>query len=63
MSTSSGPTKLLHRNCTIANDPPLTSTAGHTPFNPCHPLIVATSQAGTISETIGNWRPAIALST
>ena len=31
MSTSSGPTKLLQTNCTIANTPPQTSTAGHTP--------------------------------
>ena len=62
MSTSSGPTKLLHRNWTIANDPPLTSTAGHAPCKPRHPLMVTTSHAGTISDTMGSWRPAMALS-
>src|SRR5262245_43251093 len=31
MSTSSGPTKLLQKNWTIANVPPHTATAGHTP--------------------------------
>ncbi len=41
--------------------PPLTSTAGHTPRSPRQPLIVTTSHAGTISETNGSWRPAIAL--
>ena len=61
MSTSSGPTKLLQKNCTIANEPPHTTTAGHAPFKPRQPLIVTTSQAGMISETIGSWRPAIAL--
>ena len=60
MSTSSGPTKLLHANCTIANEPPHTSTAGHTPRSPRQPLIVTTSHAGTISETNGSCRPAIA---
>ena len=54
MSTSSTPTKLLHENCTSANVPPHTSTAGHTPRNPRQPLIVTTSQAGTISETNGS---------
>ena len=62
MSTSSGPTRLLHRNCTIANDPPQTSTAGHTLRRPRHPLIVTISHAGTISETNGSCRPAIWLS-
>ena len=33
-----------------------------TPRRPRHPLIVTTSQAGTISDTNGSWRPAIALS-
>ena len=47
----------------MAKDPPLTSTAGHTPRSPCHPLIVATSHAGTISETMGSCRPAMALNT
>src|SRR4051812_45915661 len=60
MSTSSTPTKLLHRYCTSANVPPHTSTAGHTPRNPRHPLMVTTSHAGTITDTKGNWRPAIA---
>ena len=47
----------------MANDPPLTRTAGQTPRSPRQPLIVTTSHAGTISETIGSCRPAIALST
>jgi hypothetical protein len=38
----------------MANKPPLTSTAGQTPRRPRHPLIVATSQAGTISEMMGS---------
>ena len=59
MSTSSGPIRLLQANCTTANEPPQTRTAGHTPRNPRHPLIVTTSQTGTISETNGSWRPAI----
>ncbi len=59
MSTSSTPTKLLHANCTTANVPPQTTTAGHTPRSPRHPLIVTTSHAGTISETNGSCRPAI----
>ncbi len=62
MSTSSGPTKLLHRNCTIANEPPQTSTAGQAPRSPRQPLIVTTSHAGTMTETNGSCRPAIALS-
>jgi hypothetical protein len=53
---------LLHQNCTIANDPPDTSTAGHTPRSPLHPLIVTTSQAGTSTDTKGSCRPAMALS-
>ena len=59
MSTSSTPTKLLQANCTMANVPPQTSTAGHTPRSPRQPLIVTTSHAGTISETNGSCRPAI----
>src|SRR5688500_17076936 len=58
MSTSSTPTKLLHAYCTIAKVPPHTSTAGQTERSPDQPLIVATSQAGTSSETNGSWRPA-----
>src|SRR5688572_27301314 len=54
MSTSSTPTKLLHAYCTIANVPPQTSTAGQTARSPAQPLIVATSQAGTSSETNGS---------
>jgi hypothetical protein len=53
---------LAQSPCTIANDPPDTRTAGHTPISPRHPLIVATSQAGTMIETMGSCRPAIALS-
>src|SRR5688572_13655061 len=52
--------KLLHAYCTIANVPPQTSTAGQTDRSPAQPLIVATSQAGTSSETNGSCRPAIA---
>src|SRR3954452_12253741 len=59
MSTSSGPMKLLQANCTAANVPPQTSTAGHTERSPRQPLIETTSHAGTISETNGNCRPAI----
>ena len=62
MSTSSGPTKLLQANCAMANTPPDTSTAGHTPANPRHPLIVTTSHIGMINDTNGSCRPAIALS-
>ena len=43
----------------MANVPPQTSTAGHTDRNPRHPLIVATSHAGTSSETNGSCRPAM----
>ena len=43
----------------MANVPPHTSTAGHTDRSPRHPLIVATSHAGTSSDTNGSWRPAI----
>ena len=51
---------MLHRNWTIANDPPH-HTAG--PFTEArHPLIVTTSHAGTMIDTGGSWRPAIALS-
>jgi hypothetical protein len=50
---------LLQANCTIANVPPQTRTAGQTDRSPRHPLIVTTSHAGTISETNGSWRPAI----
>ena len=60
MSTSSGPIALLHANCTTANVPPQTSTAGATPRRPRHPLIVATSHAGTSSDTNGSCRPAMA---
>jgi len=59
MSTSSGPMVLLHTNCTTANVPPHTSTAGHTPRSPRQPLIVTTSHAGTIRDTNGNCLPAI----
>jgi len=59
ISTSSGPTRLLHANCTTANVPPQTSTAGHTERRPRQPLIVTTSHAGTMSETNGSCRPAI----
>src|SRR5436190_562830 len=61
MSTSSGPTALLQVNCTMANTPPHTATAGHTPARPLHPLMVTTSHAGTMSDTKGSCRPAIAL--
>jgi hypothetical protein len=54
--------KLLQKNCTTANTPPHTSTAGHTPTNPRQPLIVITSHAGMMSDTKGSCRPAIALS-
>ena len=59
MSTSSTPTKLLQANCTSANVPPQTRTAGQTDRSPRQPLIVTTSHAGTMSETNGSWRPAI----
>ena len=42
--------------------PPQTRIAGQQPFTPRQPDIVATSQAGTISEKSGNCRPAIWLS-
>ncbi len=54
MSTSSGPTKLLQRNCVTAKLPPQTSTAGQTPRSPRQPLIVTTIHAGTMSETNGS---------
>ena len=53
---------MLHRNWTIANEPPQTEHRRPRAAQPAHPLIVTTSHAGTISETIGSWRPAIALS-
>ena len=62
MSTSSGPTRLLQASCTTAKVPPETSTAGHTSLSPRHPLIATTSHAGTMIDTKGSWRPAIALS-
>ena len=46
--------KLLQRYWTIANVPPQTRTAGQTPRNPRHPLIVTTSHAGIRSETNGS---------
>src|SRR4051812_30503953 len=39
--------------------PPQTRIAGQQPTTPRQPDIVATSQAGTINEKNGNWRPAI----
>ena len=45
------------RTARCANVPPHTSTAGQTPRSPRHPLIVTTSQAGTISDTNGSCRP------
>ena len=39
--------------------PPQTRMAGQQPTTPRQPAIVATSQAGTISEKNGNCRPAI----
>ena len=62
MSTSSGPMKLLQRNCTTANDPPDTATAGHTSRRPRQPLITTISHAGTMIDTNGSCRPTIALS-
>src|SRR5206468_4573596 len=56
---SSTPTRLLQANCTSANVPPHTNTAGHTERRPRQPLIVTTSHAGTISETNGSCRPAM----
>ncbi len=63
MSTSSGPTKLLHAAWTTANELPATSTAGQTPRRPLQPLIVTTSHAGMRTEMNGSCLPATALST
>ena len=49
-SVSDGPKKLEITNCTTANVPPQTSTAGQTPRRPRQPAIVTTIQAGTINE-------------
>lgn len=46
----------------LAKLPPQTRIAGQQPTTPRQPAIVATSQAGTISEKKGNCRPAIWLS-
>src|SRR5438477_9534341 len=61
-STSDGPWKFETRNCTAANVPPQTSTAGQTPTTPRRPAITQTIHAGTSREKNGSCRPAIALS-
>ena len=59
-STSAGPTKLASANCTLANDTPQTTTAGHTPASPRQPAIATTIHAGMMSEKKGSCRPASA---
>ena len=49
-------------NCMIANVPPAVRQAGQTSIMRRQPTCAATSQNGTMSEKIGNWRPTIALS-
>ena len=61
MSTSSGPMKLLTRNCGIANDRPVTRIAGQISVIALRPAKAQISQNGTISEKKGSWRPIMAL--
>ena len=47
------------RNCTTANEPPPTSTAGQVSFTPRQPSMIAMIQNSTRMVMKGNWRPAI----
>src|SRR5438105_15731185 len=60
ISTIHGLMSFEIRNCGIANDTPVTRTAGQIAVIPPHPVNAQISQNGTISEKNGNWRPTIA---
>src|SRR5689334_5742489 len=54
ISTIHGLMKLEMRNCGIANDTPVTRTAGHTANIPRQPAKAQISQNGTMSEKNGS---------
>src|SRR5256886_14998762 len=60
MSVSSGPTRFETRNCTTANDTPVTSTAGRISRIRRHPARTTMRYAGMMIENSGSWRPTIA---
>ncbi|MDT4839406.1 hypothetical protein FQZ97_731960 [compost metagenome] len=60
MSGSSGPMKLEVRYWLTAKLPPATSRAGQVSRMPRQPSIIATSQNGTMTDSSGSWRPAMA---
>src|SRR5581483_991887 len=60
MSTIHGLMKFEIRNCGIANETPVTRSAGQIAFMPLKPAKAQISQNGTISEKNGNCRPTIA---
>ena len=60
MSTIQGLIKLEIRYWGIAKETPQTRIAGHICTIPRQPVKAQITQAGTISEKNGNWRPIIA---
>src|SRR5712671_7771529 len=60
MSTIHGLMKLEIRYCGTAKDTPQTNIAGQIWTIPRQPAKAQVSQAGTISEKNGNWRPTMA---
>ena len=60
MSVSSAPTKLETRNCTIANETPVTSTAGRISVMRFQPAMTTMRYAGMRIENRGSCRPTMA---